>query len=297
VNKFIILTLFILTLAFAGDAEALAAGTVRWSGATSSAWETASNWTTVSGTPSLPPASDDAVEIGTGAITNQPTITTSTTIASLTYGNSAASTLTINGNLTISGDITNTITTTARVHNINLASGVTLSCVNADLSPARSGSHMTITFNGGIFSCSGDFTAQPTAATTNITLTVGTGTFTVGGTTLQGAATSQQRNCDITVSTGALTFSGDYIKNGAGSDLTSSDAATISFGGDITNTRGTFNLSKATTTLASTTTIAPTVSMTFGNLAIYGTATVNSGTLTIAENLSVNGTGTLNLGE
>ncbi|MBE7547530.1 MAG: S-layer family protein [Planctomycetia bacterium] len=295
-NKFIILTLFILTLAFAGDAEALAAGTVRWSGATSSAWETASNWTTVSGTPSLPPASDDAVEIGTGAITNQPTITTSTTIASLTYGNSAASTLTINGNLTISGDITNTITTTARVHNINLASGVTLSCVNADLSPARSGSHMTITFNGGIFSCSGDFTAQPTAATTNITLTVGTGTFTVGGTTLQGAATSQQRNCDITVSTGALTFSGDYIKNGAGSDLTSSDAATISFGGDITNTRGTFNLSKATTTLASTTTIAPTVSMTFGNLAIDGTATVNSGTLTIAENLSVNGTGTLNLG-
>ncbi|MBM4054748.1 MAG: hypothetical protein FJ264_08775 [Planctomycetes bacterium] len=296
-KKFTFLRLFLFTILLVWGTEALAAGTVRWSGATSSAWETASNWTTVSGTPNLPPGSDDAVQIGTGAITNQPAITNPTTIASLTYGNSAASTLTINGNLTISGDITNTITTTARVHNINLASGVTLSCVNANLSPAVAAANMTITFNGGTFSCSGNFTAQPTAATTNITLTVGTGTFYVGGTTLQGAATTQQRNCDITVSTGTLTFSGDYTKNGAGSDLTSSGAATISFGGNITNTRGTsFNLSNSTTTLAATTTITPTTSMTFGSLVVGGATTVNSGTLTIGGTLSINGTGTLNLG-
>lgn len=273
-------------------------GTVRWAGGTSIAWETASNWVVVSGTPSTPPGAADAVQIGTGAITNQPTITSPTTIASLTYGNAAASTLTINGNLTITGALTNTITTTARVHNINLSAGVTLFAGSVNLSPAVAGANMTVTFNGGSFIVSGNFTAQPTTATTNITLTVGTGTFSVGGTTLQGAAVNAQRNCDITVSTGSLSFAGAYTKDGAGSDLTSSGAASITFGGNVTNTRGTsFNLSTATTTFTGSGTITPTTAMTFGDVTVttgaattLGTGTISTQKFTVIGTASIGGT-------
>jgi hypothetical protein len=284
----------IFALGFIFGSDAFAQGTVRWTGATSTAWETSTNWTVFSGSPTTPPSSGDTVEIGTVAITNQPTITTATSIAALTYGNAAASTLTINGNLSISGDITNTIATTARVHNINLASGVTLSCANANLSPAVTGANMTITFNGGTFSCSGNFTAQPTTATITITLTVGTGTFSVGGTTLQGAG-STARNCVITVSTGTLTFGGNYTKDGTGSTLTSSGAAIISFGGNVTNTRGTFDLTGSTATFngagSGDQLITPTVAVTFGTLTVNRATTTAKvtlgGDLTLAGNLNV----------
>ncbi|HTP79790.1 MAG TPA: hypothetical protein VMM57_05240, partial [Bacteroidota bacterium] len=125
-NKILVGLLFATSMA-------LGQGTVRWVGTTSTAWGTATNWTVISGSPSTPPGSADSVELGTGAITNQPTITTPTTIASLTYGNAAASTLTINGNLTVTGAITNTIAGTARVHNVTIATGVTLSAGSANL--------------------------------------------------------------------------------------------------------------------------------------------------------------------
>ena len=271
---------------------AMAQGTVRWTGATSTDWATAGNWAVVSGTPSTPPGPNDAVQIGTGAITNQPTIGSATTIASLTYGNAAASTLTINANLTVTGAVTNTIATTARVHNIDLSSGTIFSAATANLSPAVAAANMTITFNGGTFAVSGNFTAQPTTATTTITLTVGTGTFSVGGTTLQGAAANAQRNCDITVSTGTLNFSGAYTKNGSGSDLTSSGAASISFGGNVTNTRGTsFNLTGSTTTFTGSGTVTPTTAMTFGNVVVDNAAatTLGTGTVTVAGTLNASG--------
>src|ERR1051325_10170383 len=99
--------LFLLAITFISASLALGAGTVRWSGGTSTAWATAGNWTVVTGTPSTPPSSADAVEIGTGTITFQPTITTSVTIASLTFGTTASGTLTLGaaGSLTISGNL------------------------------------------------------------------------------------------------------------------------------------------------------------------------------------------------
>lgn len=271
-------------------------GTVRWTGATSTAWETATNWTVVSGTPSRPPGSGDDVQIGTGAITRQPTLTTPTIIKSLTYGTTAASTLTVNGNLTVTGAITNTVNV-ARVHNINLSAGVTLECASANLSTAANGANMTITCNGGTFNCTGDLTVQPTTQTTVITFAVGTGTFNVGGTTLAGAVSGQNRGCAITVSTGTIGFAGPFTMNGGNSTFTSSGAASISFGGNVTKTRGTFNLTNSTTTFTGSGSVTPTTAMTFGDVVINAgvtTSTVNAGgTLTIAGDLNVSGTATL----
>jgi len=280
-------------------AELFAQGTVRWNGSTSTDWATAGNWTVVSGTPSTPPAAGDAVELGTAAITNQPTVGAVTTVASLTYGNSTASTLTINANLTITGAITNTIVTTARIHNVSIATGATLSAGSVNLSPAVAAANMTFTFAGtAAFNVSGNFTAQPTTATTTITLTVGTGSFSVGGVTLQGAAAAAARNCVISASTGSLTFSGNYTKHGSGSTLTTSGAATVSFGGNVTNTLGTFTLNAATTTtFTGSGTITPTVAMTFGHVTVNNAITTTTisaaGTLTIAGNLLLSGTAIL----
>jgi hypothetical protein len=63
-------------------------------GGTSIEWSTASSWTVVNATPITPPSALDDVVIGGGAITNQPSITSTTvavTIKSLTFevGNGA----------------------------------------------------------------------------------------------------------------------------------------------------------------------------------------------------------------
>ena len=71
-------------------------------GGTSIEWRAASDWTVVRGTPSTPPSALDDVVIGGAAITNQPSITSTTgavTIKSLTFevGNGVALTLVAGG--------------------------------------------------------------------------------------------------------------------------------------------------------------------------------------------------------
>ena len=119
------LTLSVFTIL--ASAFAFSAGTVVWTGGTSTEWSTAANWTRVSGTPSKPPSSADDVQIGQNDITNQPSITSTTgavTIKSLTYGSTAASTLTITnggtGSLTITGDLAMTQSAVSVTHTINL---------------------------------------------------------------------------------------------------------------------------------------------------------------------------------
>src|ERR1044072_949181 len=68
---------------------------VRWNGAVSSDWFTAANWTTVAGAPSLPPGTNDIVEIGTAAFTNQPVTNNSPTVKSILFGSAQAATLSL----------------------------------------------------------------------------------------------------------------------------------------------------------------------------------------------------------
>ncbi|MEK7097898.1 MAG: hypothetical protein AAB906_03560, partial [Patescibacteria group bacterium] len=284
-----IIALLLLT----ATGELFAQGVVRWTGATNTNWATATNWAVVSGTPSTPPGIADDVQIGTIAtFTKEPTIGAATSINSLTYGNVDRSTLTINANLTIVGAITNTIVTTARVHDVTIATGVILSAGSANLSPVIGAANMTFTFTGtAAFNVTGNFTAQPAAITTNITLTVAAGTFTVGGTMLQGAAATTARNCVISATTGTLTFTGAYTKNGSGSNLTTTGAANVTFGGSVTNTLGTFTLNAATTAIfTGTTTITPTTAITFGNVQLNsGSAVTAGGNLSVTGNWTNNG--------
>ncbi|MBS1529600.1 MAG: T9SS type A sorting domain-containing protein [Bacteroidetes bacterium] len=73
-----------------------------WKGATSSDWNTASNWS-----PSGVPTTADFVSIGSTTFTNQPTISSfETAYASfITFGTVKTSTLTLNGSLTVPGNI------------------------------------------------------------------------------------------------------------------------------------------------------------------------------------------------
>jgi len=81
---------------------------VRWDGSVSSAWETAANWTTISGSnmSNRVPTSTDAAEFGHGVFTNQPVLNSSQTVNVMRYGSVQSSTLTIaNGSLTTIGSI------------------------------------------------------------------------------------------------------------------------------------------------------------------------------------------------
>jgi len=81
------------------------AATINWKGTNSSDWGTGSNWSSGS-----VPASGDDVQIGVVSFTNQPTLNSgaTTTIASLTFGTTKNTTLTINSGYTlaVTGSIT-----------------------------------------------------------------------------------------------------------------------------------------------------------------------------------------------
>src|ERR1043165_3555998 len=83
---------------------AQAANTCTWTGATSTDWSTAGNWSSCGG---LTPQSADTAIINSA--TNQPTINTNVTIAALTLNTGttltiSSNTLTINGNIALNAD-------------------------------------------------------------------------------------------------------------------------------------------------------------------------------------------------
>ena len=88
--------------------------TYTWKGTTSTDWNTASNWS-----PSGVPTIADAVSIGAVTFTNQPTISSIETgyASSITFGAAKTATLTLNGNLIVSGNISMVAATTFSMAN------------------------------------------------------------------------------------------------------------------------------------------------------------------------------------
>lgn len=88
--------------------------TYTWKGTTSSDWNTASNWS-----PASVPTSTSIVQIGYTTFTNSPTISSTETVsaASISFGTAKTATLTLNGNLTVSGNISMASTTTFSMAN------------------------------------------------------------------------------------------------------------------------------------------------------------------------------------
>jgi len=90
----------------------LCSRTIDWDGSSSSTWSTTANWT-----PAVVPTSADNVRIGVSTFNNQPTVTGSTSVQSITFGSAKTATVTVNTNrtLTINGSITVNASTTATI--------------------------------------------------------------------------------------------------------------------------------------------------------------------------------------
>lgn len=306
---------------------------VRWNGGTS-AWNTASNWTAVQGSPSTPPSTNDIAQIGTAAFTNQPIISSSVTVKNIIFGSTQAATLTIGsgGSLTVSGingqwsaNATHTLDvggqtltvngnislsdgTAGHAININVGSGT----VNITGSLTESGG-ANITLGSGNINIGGDFNYS------NGTFTGGAGTFTYNGSTDQiiGGVTyfnlavnksagtanlnnSTTANGNLTLSTGGTLAVNAALNVGGNIDIGASTALngntnTIAIGGNWTRT-GTFTSGTSTVVFNGTGTqsIGTTI---FNNVIINKTsgAASPSGVLTINGNLT-DSTGTLDLG-
>lgn len=256
------------------------AGVVRWNGSSSSNWATAANWTTVSGSPSSPPGANDIVQIGTAAFTNQPTISSSVTVKSISFGSAQAATLTIaaGGSLTTNGNINGTWSANA-THTI--AAGNQNLTVNGDLtlSDGTSGHVInlsaganTITLNGSLTESGGaniSFSGNTSMSIKNDfiyssgTFTPGTGTVTYNGIGSQVAAAVSYNNLVINKASGIATINAasavagnftltagefDFNADAAITGNVSLAAATTLYGGGVTlnvggnwTNSGTFN--------------------------------------------------------
>ncbi len=296
---------------------------VRWSGAVSSAWNNAANWTTVSGSPGMPPAAIDVVQIGTAAFTNQPTISTSVTVKSIVFGSVQAATLTIGsgGSLTTSGNINGSWSANA-VHTID--AGNQNLTVNGDLTLSNgTGSRAidlligtgTVTVLGSLTQSGGANITFSAAGTLNIkadylyssgifTASTGTVQFTGAGSqivagltynhlTINKTAGIAQANTSIIIG-GNLTISAGALDVNAATTITGNslisagaildaDAVTLSNGGNWTN-NGTFNAGTGTVNFNGTGT--QTISITtFNNLTINK----SSGSALLSGNIIING--------
>ncbi|SHN28958.1 hypothetical protein [Chitinophaga sp. CF418] len=306
------------------------ANVVRWNGSASSDWSTAANWTSVQGTPSLPPGVNDIVEIGTAAFTNQPTINNTASVKAIRFGSTQAATLTLTtgGSLTTQGNISGDWSANA-THTINTGSQ-TLT-VNGDLvlSDGTSGHVInlnavasTITVGGSLTESGGANLTFTGAGTLNIgsnfsytsgTFTAGSSTVTYNGTGTQTVAGLTYNHLQINKSAGAASMSntgtvagnlsiaaGSFSLNAAmtvtgnvnisSGTILNSDAVTLTAGGNWSNS-GTFNASGGTVVLNGSG--AQTISATtFNNLTISKTA----GTATLSGNCPINSNLTISSG-
>jgi hypothetical protein len=295
---------------------------IRWNGSTSTAWNTASNWTAVQGSPTLPPSANDIIQIGTAAFTNQPTISSSVTVKNIIFGSTQAATLTIGsgGSLTLSGingqwsaNATHTVDVGAQTLTVNgnlaLSDGtigdvINLSAGNGTVSITGSlieSGGANITLGSGNVILGGDFNYS------SGTYTGGTSTFTYNGSTDQivGAVTYNNLvvnksagtanvnsattvNGNLSLSTGgSLSANADLTVGGnisiGGSTILAGNNSTIGVGGNWIRT-GTFTPSSSTVVFNGS-----------GNQTIDGTAfnnvTINKsgGTASLNAAITVNG--------
>ena len=137
--KTIVLKLLLVCfLTIFSSAKLYAAYTYTWTGNSSTVWELSTNWsrTGSGGTSSYPGQSgtSDIVQIGvTSSFTRQPVQSGTITVASLTIGTKTACTLTVNGVLTVNGDVTQIHNGSAGGITTNLNGTGNLTCTNFNL--------------------------------------------------------------------------------------------------------------------------------------------------------------------
>jgi fibronectin-binding autotransporter adhesin len=272
---------------------------VRWNGAVSTAWETAANWTVVSGGPSLPPFTNDIVELGTTNVTYQPTITSAAKAKGLSFGSVQAMTLTLGsgGSLETIGNVagiwTNNITHTLNVGAQSLRVGN-----NLTLSDGVSGHAINLTASSGLVTIS-DALIESGGA--NVTFT-GAGTLAVGGNfdyvsgTFTPATSTTYYTGSGDQNVGGVTYNHLIFNKPSG---TASLPVAAGVNGNLTLTNGgTFRLN-APLSVAGTVMIRTNTTLHLGGAALHvGGDWLRDGTLNISSGGEVlfNGTGTQYVG-
>jgi len=234
-------------------------GVLRWNGSVSTDWNTAANWTTVSGSPSAPPSSNDIVQIGTAAFTNQPVISNTVTVKTIIFGSAQAAVLTIapGGSLTTNGNVTGSWSANA-VHSIIVG-------------------NQNFTINGNLILSDG-------TANHSIDLSIGNGSVTVAG------VLAQSGNAGINFTgTGVLSI-GDNFNYTSGTFTSGNGTVVYNGSGNQTISAVTYysltiNKSAGVATLTN-------------NITISGDLAVSSGTLNLAsgKTVTVNGNSTIAAG-
>ncbi|MVT07637.1 T9SS type A sorting domain-containing protein [Chitinophaga tropicalis] len=311
-----------------------ASNVARWNGSVSSDWFNAANWTSVTGAPSLPPGTNDIVEIGTAAFTNAPVINNSATVKSILFGSAQAATLslTTGGSLTVRGNVNGTWSGNA-AHTIQL-NGLPLT-VNGDIALSDGTSGHTIGLNAGsstvnitgsltqtgganiTFSGTGALNIGSNFNYTSGTFTAGNSTVTYNGTGAQTVAGLSYYNLTVNKATGIAAINSSATINGQAAvtageldinaattitgDVTISSGAILNGDGVVTTVGGNWNNSGSFISLSGTVALNGTGTQnvsatTFNNLTVNKTSgnAVLTGNVTINGNLTITA-GTLNL--
>jgi hypothetical protein len=236
---------------------------VRWNGSTSNAWSTAGNWTVVSGSPSTPPGSGDAVEIGTVTATSQPTITGAVTVKSITFGSAQAATLTIGsgGSLAVNGNISGSWSANAS-HTIAVGA-------------------QSLTVGGNLVQSAG-------VSNRVIHLTASSGSITVTG------SLTETGGANVTFSgAGSLSIGGDYIYV---SGTFTPSASTVTYNGSgsqavagVTYNNLSFSKPSGTATLSSSATVNGTLTLSTGGISLINASLTVAGNATIGSGATLNG--------
>ncbi|MDI1233079.1 MAG: T9SS type A sorting domain-containing protein [bacterium] len=243
---------------------------VRWNGSVSTDWNTATNWTTVSGSSmaNRVPNSTDAAYLGSATFSNQPTVSTTNLVSVLRFGSAQACTLTISsGSLGTLGS-TRGNWTTNRSHVIDVTGGTLEVGTQLVLSDSISGHDIALKIGSGTVNIFDDLDQKMT----------GSITFT---------------------SSGSLNISGNYIHTGGNF---SPGAGTVTYlGGDaqaiaaVGYNNLVFNKTTERASFTKPTTVAGNFTINgAGEVAIYdtlsvaGNITINASTYLYNENAFIN---------
>ena len=268
------------------------ASVINWTGASGTAWNIASNWSSNS-----VPTSTDIVQIGVTGFTNQPTISSTQSVRSVIFGSAASATLTINaaGSLTTTGNISGiwsanqTHTINAGNQNITVGSDLILSdgiaghtinlnagsgniAVNGSLTQSGNAG---INFSGaGNLSINGDFNYS-----SSVNFIPGSSTVSYNGTVAQAIAGIPYYHLTINKLSGIATAN-----------------SALSVGGNINVMAGEMDLNNALTITGDLSISAGASFRNFNTITIAG-HWINNGAFTGSGSTTIfNGTGVQNVG-
>jgi fibronectin-binding autotransporter adhesin len=305
------------------------ANVVRWNGSSSTSWTDAGNWTVVQGSATTPPSSGDIVQLGTVALTSQPTISTNVSVKNIVFGSAQAVTLTLgsggslttNGiNGTWSGNATHTLAAGAQTLTVNgdlsLSDGTTSHAIDLSISTGTVTVTGSLNESGGAnitFTGSGNLNIGNNFTYVSGTFTPSTGTVTYNGTvpqiiggvnynniTINKSAGIASKNTSGTIS-GNLTVTAGEIDINIATTITGNvsiaSGATINGDGITTSVGGNWSNSGSFVSASGTIEFNGTGSQSI-SATTFNNITINkaSGTATLTGNITVNGNITITAG-